>query len=247
MKNKTKQLIDRINSLEKRINAPIEGVIENHSYLNRKIIQRLVKVHSMHIRLFFKNEKDAKYQYTVDSHCPECLIQRTYQLPKNKTLEFIASCKKRKEGDFFLEIECSACKELRISRYEKTIKEKDEIRFCKLLETIRTDTEFKPEIKQSDRWQHIQSICFLDSKFVHIFAEKIKEMPYRDFLSTPYWKAISYQVKRRHKFKCMMCGSKKELQTHHNTYEHHGYEHEYLYSDLICICRKCHERHHHKD
>ena len=41
-----------------------------------------------------------------------------------------------------------------------------------------------------------------------------------------------------------MCGSDKNLSTHHNTYENHGYEHknEVINKDLIVLCQDCHNK-----
>lgn len=69
-------------------------------------------------------------------------------------------------------------------------------------------------------------------------------MDYRDFLKTPYWKAISLNVKRKSKFVCGECKEKgKHLNVHHKTYEHHGSEHKHL-EDLECICEECHRKVH---
>lgn len=74
-------------------------------------------------------------------------------------------------------------------------------------------------------------------------SELIKGMDYKDFLRTPYWKAISYEVKRRAKFKCMFCNSSNNLNVHHRSYENHGDELNNL-QDLVCLCNVCHEKHH---
>lgn len=73
-------------------------------------------------------------------------------------------------------------------------------------------------------------------------AEKIKLMDYKDFLQTPYWKTISSFLKIK-KQKCEICGSTINLHTHHKTYNHHGYELEFL-EDLEVICETCHSKLH---
>ena len=80
-------------------------------------------------------------------------------------------------------------------------------------------------------------------------ATYIKSMNYKDFLQTPYWKAIAKYRKYRADNKCCICGSKQNLNVHHNTYEHHGYEHQYSYimSDLTVLCNECHKRFHFKE
>ena len=77
-------------------------------------------------------------------------------------------------------------------------------------------------------------------------AQKIiNAMPYRDFLLTPYWQSISMYIRCRDKKTCQLCGSKKRLNVHHLTYDHHGDELNHL-NDLMCVCSKCHKELHKK-
>ena len=73
-------------------------------------------------------------------------------------------------------------------------------------------------------------------------AEKIKLMDYKEFLQTPYWKTISSFLKIK-KQKCEICGNAYNLHTHHKTYDHHGYELEFM-EDLQVICETCHQKLH---
>ncbi len=68
-------------------------------------------------------------------------------------------------------------------------------------------------------------------------------MPYRDYLQTPYWKAVAHQARRRAQFKCGLCGESAPLSVHHRTYENRGSEAEHL-TDLIALCSGCHETFH---
>jgi len=76
-----------------------------------------------------------------------------------------------------------------------------------------------------------------------ILFSAIKKMPYKDFLQTPYWKAIAENQKRCADRKCVLCGSEKYLNVHHTTYKNHGNEILHL-EDLITVCRDCHKRIH---
>jgi len=77
------------------------------------------------------------------------------------------------------------------------------------------------------------------------FAEAIIELEYGEFLRTPYRKIISYEVKKKNKFRCVMCDSSQLLHVHHKTYELHGYEHTYEgMRCLTCVCDECHAKHH---
>lgn len=74
---------------------------------------------------------------------------------------------------------------------------------------------------------------------IDYIASQIKEMPYWDFLKTPYWKGVARIMRLRSKLACQKCGKGGKTSIHHKTYEHHGYEIYYL-EDLICLCDRCH-------
>ncbi len=67
-----------------------------------------------------------------------------------------------------------------------------------------------------------------------------KRMDYGKFMLTDYWKQVRQLVLDRDGHKCTKCGSKKVLQVHHLTYDHHFNEHKHL-KDLITLCKICHE------
>lgn len=75
--------------------------------------------------------------------------------------------------------------------------------------------------------------------------KRILSMDYHDFLRTPYWAAVAEMVRKRDNYKCQECGSTENLNIHHKTYENHGDEIHHL-EDLVCLCQKCHEKHHTK-
>jgi len=69
-----------------------------------------------------------------------------------------------------------------------------------------------------------------------------KNVPYDDYLNSPDWKRRRGIILRRAGYKCELCGaSGVPLDIHHLTYERRGNE---KYTDLIAICRKCHEAKH---
>lgn len=69
------------------------------------------------------------------------------------------------------------------------------------------------------------------------------KLEYQKFLNTDYWKEVARKVKEAADWRCQICNSREQLEAHHRTYEHHGNELEHL-GDLICLCRKCHQRFH---
>lgn len=72
----------------------------------------------------------------------------------------------------------------------------------------------------------------------------VKKMDYKDFIRTPYWKFVSEIVKKE-RGRCQLCGSTKDLEAHHLTYEHHGDELHHL-EDLTVLCHDCHAKFHDK-
>ncbi len=67
---------------------------------------------------------------------------------------------------------------------------------------------------------------------------------YQDYLATETWRATRDKALAHYGRKCYLCGASGDVQidVHHNTYERApGCE---LISDLIPLCRDCHERHH---
>lgn len=74
-------------------------------------------------------------------------------------------------------------------------------------------------------------------------AKRLRDMPYKEFLATAYWKSVAAVVKERDGRKCVVCNSPKKIAAHHRTYRHHGEEHLHL-SDLTTLCEECHQRHH---
>lgn len=66
-------------------------------------------------------------------------------------------------------------------------------------------------------------------------------MPYKKYLQSPHWKQTRAVAIHYAGYKCNYCGEKENLQVHHNTYRHKGYERP---EDLDVVCRSCHSRIH---
>lgn len=70
-------------------------------------------------------------------------------------------------------------------------------------------------------------------------AVQLKLLPYKTFLQTAYWFAVSSVAKSRAGMRCQVCNSPKAIQPHHRTYQTHGYEHLHM-EDLVVLCGSCH-------
>lgn len=64
---------------------------------------------------------------------------------------------------------------------------------------------------------------------------------YKVYLDSPHWKAIRKRLYREYEYKCAMCGSPKNLNVHHITYDNLGEEKD---EDLTVLCQKCHSELH---
>ena len=67
---------------------------------------------------------------------------------------------------------------------------------------------------------------------------------YRDFLQSPYWRALRKQVIAERRA-CEECGCHNNLQIHHHKYDKLGtYEEYYHFYGLTLLCRACHAEEH---
>lgn len=76
-------------------------------------------------------------------------------------------------------------------------------------------------------------------------VEKLRRMPYAEYLRTQYWQELRKECLRRAEYRCQRCRkpgpSYANLHLHHLTYERRGHE---QISDLIVLCSRCHEGEH---
>ena len=60
---------------------------------------------------------------------------------------------------------------------------------------------------------------------------------YHNYINSKPWKEKCKIIKKERENKCQVCGSKNDLQVHHNTYERLGCEND---NDLVLLCKSCH-------
>jgi len=61
---------------------------------------------------------------------------------------------------------------------------------------------------------------------------------YKAYLESDWWKTTREKYIKSIGNKCECCGKPFDLQVHHLTYEHLGFERDY---ELKCLCRNCHQ------
>lgn len=67
---------------------------------------------------------------------------------------------------------------------------------------------------------------------------------YQSELKDNRWKELSLRVMKRDGYKCMLCGSKHNLNVHHMEYEKGKKAWEYSTAVLITLCKDCHQKVH---
>lgn len=70
---------------------------------------------------------------------------------------------------------------------------------------------------------------------------ELRRMPYSKYLESNHWRKVRAAAIARAGYRCSLCNDTYLLVVHHRTYERRGCE---LPEDVICLCRKCHEKHH---
>lgn len=85
----------------------------------------------------------------------------------------------------------------------------------------------------------------LSSYYQRALTSELIAMDYQTFLKTGYWAAVSHKVKYSQSNTCRNCGHYGEsIDCHHKTYDRHGMEHIFWESDLVPLCRECHQEEH---
>lgn len=225
---------------KKLLSEDDDGYIEAGDYIDFDTIKLFANSRIELVKgLFKKNQADGVH-YTVQYKCPRCGTFMKGDMSKTSLLDVVKAYKK-------CGIICSSCMEENNKKEEEERKQRDAENEERMKENTRSYIYdyLNPNMSWNQgvkTWEKIE-ILRGGSAFREVIENYIKSMDYKDFLKTPYWKAISEKVKQRAGFRCSICNGTENLAAHHRTYEHHGAELYHL-DDLICICSKCHEKYH---
>lgn len=185
-------------------------------------------------------------QYSVEVECSNCNKIFIHEYTKSKLFKLMSDFK-NEEAILCPLCSCQRAKAISDHR-DKQIADRRQIQEQETQKYIDKyldpNHSWKENVSQKQKKLEVidDARCLIDDKI----AEHIKSMEYHDFLKTPYWNAVSLYAKYRAEFKCSLCGSRQGLNTHHRSYEHHGYEHQYgvVGKDLIVLCGECHSKFH---
>jgi len=82
-------------------------------------------------------------------------------------------------------------------------------------------------------------LCNLTHREAWELKRLLKALPYKQYLRTPYWQAVRYEVLRLAGFACVRCGATTELNVHHIDYAYVGEDHRHL-DNLVVLCQLHH-------
>ena len=105
------------------------------------------------------------------------------------------------------------------------------------LQRLKLALALYPNTTPQQTWEAIPMLFWYE----RITVEGLRELPYQDFLKTPYWVSVSDHMKSLTPY-CALCTVISPLEVHHCTYEHLGNEWQHL-EDLIVLCHGCHDWH----
>ncbi len=180
--------------------------------------------------------------WEIELFCRDCLDFFNANITKTKLLEFFKNQPKKAI--------CPCCSE----KTKQKHKEQEKLSQKQNEKTTLQNTEYyietyldpnrswKKGTKVYEMWNQV------DVKYGYdwnIIKDHIKKMNYRDFLKTPYWKTVAQKKKHQCAYKCQLCNSGENLQTHHRTYDTFG-EEIFNMKDLTVLCDACHAKHHDK-
>jgi hypothetical protein len=194
-------------------------------------------------RCFAKVDSYKNIKYYVEIECKRCHCHFIRGMGQSKTISYILHMEESICDKCFAIIQDEQKRE-----QEQKIIEREEKKAKDFLYFICTYFEPGYDFAKPNAYENFNFLRNAINSFDSVERDKIckhiRAMNYNDFLDTPYWKAIARYVKYRSGYKCRLCGSKENLNVHHRSYEFHGQELQKWDTELICICKRCHEKHH---
>lgn len=237
-----KELQDRILRI---LHPPVEKPIFTEDYLiTREIVTyiRGLKKRGNISRLFCPDAtKGAQRSQRVEVVCADCGKVLETRMSRSEVESYIRG----KRDNCW---RCPVCRDKAYVeiRAKQEAREKQERAYilqntCRYIDKyLNPANKWKPDVNTRTRIANI-SDTMVDTDMIR---RHIQDMPYDDFLKTPYWIAISTHVRKKNNFTCEMCGATDvALHIHHPDYSFHGEELQNI-GRLKCLCEDCHEKFH---
>ena len=188
-----------------------------------------------------REARNEKLSFFVEIPCKSCdgIIEKTF----SKT-EFMNALSNKKG------FECDTCKKIREREELKAKLESEKANREVRIKNTHTFIEnyLTPGYSWNDTVPPSKYFSKLTSAANNIFDGDVRDficnnLSYKQFLTTPYWKAVAQKKKQQANYCCELCNSQGFLNVHHRTYENHGLEMYHL-KDLIVLCNNCHKKFH---
>lgn len=252
------ELVDRCLAYLKTIEeAPIQPGIE----LDLETITELAKrvAQGKDTRAILATGDGLPMSYVCEVRCDRCESVQKRTLNKTQFISYVDLIRHDELGENRQVCEtvatCEDCKHKREAEKKENTTEINRSYYIELQKDKEENTKIiiasflmpNAQLKKGGSWANAERELRLrlnncDNKQI---TQEIKDMEYGEFLKTPYWKIISFLVKKYHGFKCVMCNSKENLHVHHKSYELHGSEHTQAgFAMLTSVCAECHSKHH---
>jgi hypothetical protein len=211
------------------------------------------------IRALFPVVDGLPVDYICEIQCDRCDLLKQTPLRKTQLIAYMECLRRIHEGTHRINCQtvatCEECKQAEIlSAKQKQESERfsyaDKFKVQKQSNTdilINSFLMVDAQPKKESDWKTVGEEMFRRLSLCEneALAEAIIELEYGEFLRTPYWRIVAYEVRKKHKFRCVMCDSNQRLQVHHKNYSMHGYEHTAEgMRCLTCVCDNCHAKHH---
>lgn len=230
-----------------------EGFIEPFDFIDKKMVDLFLTSRVEKVKKLFKkcgnSSVDNPFTYKIELVCEHCGKTFVKEITKTKFFEILTYMRGKSKyfryRNNFVLCELCSCDLKKIKEeQEKTNIVRREIAIKNNTESyinnyLNPQSSWKEGVRTWDKIQSLSNVC-IDKTIV---MSKIKSMDYKDFLKTPYWKAIAEKIRFKAGNKCQICNSSDGLNVHHRTYEHHGDELHHM-DDLICLCHRCHQNYH---
>jgi len=114
---------------------------------------------------------------------------------------------------------------------EWRVRNPKELLFCTMVNPVSFDTV------------SFDDIFSLDKRYTGTFTKYLRDLEYKKYLLTPYWRAVRGQIRRIYHNHCAHCDITERLETHHLSYKWVGEDHLHL-DNLVLMCRYHHQSWH---
>lgn len=222
--------------------SPLDGIY-THSHF-AVFLDLIDKYGKSAVLNLFRSDGDGLFR--VELLCDTCSSTRVEPFNKTGLINYFGHLLGSRRNYFNPRI-CSSCNATEEQNRERTqaAEREDDAKTFKENTKFYIDTFLSPSRewnKGTKTWEKWNSItrCLVDWD---VICWTIRKMKYKDFVQTPYWKAIAEKRRKQADFKCVTCSTGGCLHVHHRSYENHGREHDNL-NDLTVLCSKCHSTFH---